>query len=113
MNNLNNEKFIHNQHKNKLDDITSKLDNKRTEEESKIMTLESIYREILKERDLKIENLTFHSENCVNELLRFDRVIDSLHKKLQEKDKEIKNSKETNADLNKEIINLLDNKQKI
>jgi hypothetical protein len=79
INNLYNEKFIHNQHKNKLDDIKLKLDNKRTEEESKILTLESIYKEIIKENEIKIENLTFHSENCVNELLKFDRVIDSLH----------------------------------
>lgn len=39
---LNNEKFIHGQHKNKLDDVVQKLDDKRTEEESKISTLENI-----------------------------------------------------------------------
>lgn len=39
---LNNEKFIHGQHKNKLDDVVKKLDNKRIEEESKMTTLENI-----------------------------------------------------------------------
>jgi len=39
---LNNEKFVHGQHKNKLDDVINKLDNKRIEEESKITTLEHI-----------------------------------------------------------------------
>jgi hypothetical protein len=41
-NSLNNEKFVHGQHKNKLDDVTKKLDDKRTEEESKIVTIESV-----------------------------------------------------------------------
>lgn len=68
---------------------------------------------MLQTRDITIENLQFHSENCINELLRFDKIVDDVKEKLRIKTTDIHELHELNSKLNSEIRNLIDEKQKI
>lgn len=68
---------------------------------------------MLQKRDVTIENLQFHSENCINELIRFDRIVDHRNEQLQIKISDIHELHELNSKLNNEIRTLIDEKQKI
>lgn len=68
---------------------------------------------MLQTQSNKIENLTFHSENCINELLRFDQIVDERNEQLRIKTADVHQLNDLNSKLNLEIRNLMDAKQKI